>query len=50
MHDCHYLEKGGASKRKRLKNSKGSITLAFWMCVLGVRFTVKSVVDVIFSV
>jgi hypothetical protein len=30
--------------------SKGSITLAFWMCSLNVRFTVECVFDVIFSV
>jgi hypothetical protein len=29
---------------------KGSITLAFWMCSLNVRFTVACVFDVIFSV
>jgi hypothetical protein len=28
--------------------NKGSITLAFWMCSLDVRFTVECVFDVIF--
>jgi hypothetical protein len=39
-------ERGGTMQPK----CKGSITLAFWKCSLGVRFTVACVFNVIFSV
>jgi hypothetical protein len=34
---------------KDYQNPKGSITLAFWMCILNVRFTVACVFNVIFE-
>jgi hypothetical protein len=45
--------KRGSNKQRRLLNagyftSKGSISLAFWMCSLEVRFTVECVTYVIF--